>query len=160
MPPPGSPFVLPSVRPVAPRSGPSVGRRRRKLTKVMLVIIVVAFAAKIANYAFPEAIRFANVGHWISSQAQAVETWIADQPLFHSCPRATRMLDVSGGYLCVDRSGENALTDIFDSEPLNGGAREEMYTAIASGSRATANALMHGVVDVPRYRPVQIAAEQ
>ena len=134
--------------------------RRRWPARLIMGTILLVFVIKIANYAAPEAIRFASVGKWFSDQARSVETWVRDQSLLHSCPRGSEKHIVPGSYVCAPPSADTPATRIFTSYPLDGGAKEAIYSLVAADSVKSADQLLEGRVVIPRYRTVAIAARQ
>ena len=121
------------------------------------------FVAKLANYMFPEAIRFPSIGAFVSSLYEDGVSWVDNTPLLHSCPSGLRMHDVSGGYVCATQQpSASELAQIrrriFERYPLDGGVHEAIYASTRQGSVSQGKDLLRGVVDVPRYRPVTITA--
>ena len=133
-------------------------RPRRSRLWILLGLILILFAVKVADHAFPEAIRFANVERWIGRQYASVTGWIADQPLLHTCPKARPMFVVPGGYVCAAASQRSVAARVFEDYPLSGGPREVIYTAIGAGSLSDANKLMRGLVSVPLYAAVPLSS--
>ena len=88
-----------------------------------------------------------------------METWVQDQPLLHSCPRGEKKDLVPGSYVCAPASADTPATRIFTTYPLDGGAKEAIYSLVADGSVKSADQLLAAEVVVPRYRTVPIGAQ-
>ena len=140
-------------------------RRRRGLTRLILCLFAFVFCAKIANYVFPEQIRFQRIGAFFTGLYDGAASWYENNPAFHSCNGGLSIRDVSGGYVCVAQTPtatELAADEarIFERYPLDGGAREAIYASTRQGSPSEGKDLLRGVVDVPRYRPVTVNAAE
>ena len=148
--------------PATPQPSRKTVRRRRR-NALILCLFAFVFVAKLANYVFPEAIRFPSIGAFVSSLYEDGKSWVDNSPLLHSCPSGLRMQDVSGGYVCATQApSASELAQIrrriFDRYPLDGGVHEAIYASTRQGSVSEGKDLLRGVVDVPRYRPVGVNA--
>jgi hypothetical protein len=147
----------------SPRRRRRASRHRRWLTRLILCLFALVFAAKLANYMFPEAIRFSSIGAFFTRLHNGAESWYENNPAFHSCAEGLQMRDVSGGYVCAPQAPTPTKlaavrAHIFDRYPLDGNVREAIYTSIRAGTLKGGEDLMRDVVDVPRYQPVAISA--
>ena len=152
-PPPNSAAPPPRFLPPKSPAPPPLARRRRWPTLLMFGLVVLVFAVKLANYVWPEQIRFPNVAHWLSDRFHSTETWFEDQPLLNSCTTGRRMAIIPGGYVCTAGPEATPAQRIFDTYPMSGGPREAIYASIGNGSVAAANQMLGGVVVVPGYPP-------
>lgn len=142
------------------RVAPYVKRRRRRtVTLFMCTLVVFIFCAKVANYAFPEAIRFPTIESWISGREDGVSDWYATQPRFHTAPQGQRMAVVPGGFVYTSGPDNTMWTHIFNTSPLRApGGKPAIYEAITSGSVAAADSMLSGRFVIPRYEPATISA--
>ena len=139
-------------------------KARRRVTRVVFeigisLIILGIFLLKIVNYVDPEALASAVVGRTIARGADNLMSAVDNIPFFNHCPGELKMIDVSGGYVCVpDRSANDIYDTIYTSYPLVGEGRESIYSSTDTGSVSAAKDLLRGQVDLPRYLPVQFTS--
>ena len=123
----------------------------------MFLLIAFVVCTKMANYVFPEAIRFPHIESWASERVEAAQTWYDNQPRFHSAPAGQRMVVVPGGFVYTRGPDDSVWTHAFNTYPLQApGSKPAIYAAIASGSLAAADDLLRGQFDLPRFAPVSI----
>lgn len=127
------------------------------LTEVLIAIAaLLVFLLKITSYADPNAFRPPVIAQSISSAIDNTVSAISNLPFLNSCPAGLKMSDIAGGYVCDLPSEAGSYADIYDSYPLVGGGREDIYSSTDEGSISAANDLMRDVYDVPRYPPVRL----
>jgi len=152
-------FQPPAEGRTPPQVAPHVKRRRRRtVTLFMCALVVFIFCAKIANYAFPEAIRLPSIESWISGREEGVRDWYDTQPRFHTAPQGQRMAVVPGGFVYTSGPDNTVWTHIFNTSPLRApGGKPTIYAAIANGSVAAADSALSGQPVIPRYKPVAVS---
>lgn len=136
-------------------------RRRRKKNRLTLFLALAAvlavFGAKIANYAWPEAVRLPSLARWGSTAMAGARDWYDTRPWLHSAPPGQRMVIVPGGFVFTSGPDHTPWTHIFNTYPLRPrGSKPAVYASITQGSVAAADDWLRGRVDVPRYLPAQI----
>jgi Heparinase II/III-like protein/Heparinase II/III N-terminus len=154
----------PCGRPGAPAGSAEAAppRARRRFGKVILCLFALVFAVKTVSYLAPEAVRFPNIFAFLTRTYHGAASWYDNNPDFHSCRAPLKMSKVPGGYVCYQDTAATGFAAInariFTRYPLNGGAREAIYSATGAGSVAGGKDMLRGVVDVPRYRPVALSS--
>ncbi len=142
---------------VQPQVGPARKPKRHRMVEAVIALSVFTlFCLKITNYADPNALRPSVVAQTVSVTTNNIVSAISNLPFLNNCPRVLQMVDVTGGYVCAERSATGTYAGIYRSYPLVGKGRETIYASTDEGSVAEANDLMKNVYDVPRYRPVTL----
>ena len=121
-------------------------------------VIVAIFSLKILNYADPHVLLSSNVGQTVALAFDNTVSAIENIPFFNRCPGPLSMMEVSGGYVCVQGAQHGTYEEIYTSYPLVGAGRESIYASTDKGSMAAANDLLRNRFDLPRYQPVQFPA--
>jgi Heparinase II/III-like protein/Heparinase II/III N-terminus len=100
---------------------------------------------------YPSALR-QNVLTVVHNTVSAIE----NIPVLNHCAAGLELRAVSGGYVCVNRSGNNIYQQIYSTYPLVGSGRESIYSSLDEGSISAANDLQRNQFDVARYRPARL----
>ncbi len=142
------------------RGAKSRERRPRIVRRLFFEIaigtaIAAIFCLKILNYADPQALLSSSVGHTAALAFDNTVSAIDNIPFFNHCPGPLNMIEISGGYVCVQGAPHGTYEDIYASYPLVGEGRESVYASTDQGSIGAANDLLRNRFDLPRYRPVQ-----
>lgn len=141
--------------PAAPPAAP--GRARRRVTRLVAVTMVLLFAAKMANYLAPQLLSPTHVISDLKQAFDRVTARLAQLPVLHHCEAGTFMEEVPGGYVCSTKlPSASVWASIYDSAPIDGGARAAVYSSTDAGSLSAARDLLRGRYDIPRYAPVDI----
>ena len=122
----------------------------------VFLFIVLIFVLKSTNYMHNESLRPSHIFHGITHSVSARYTSIRKQAIFNSCPKDKVKVSVSGGFLCRDKVADSVWQNIYDSYPLNGNGRENIYPSLDNGSIQRANDLLNNKVDIERYAPYAI----
>ncbi len=146
----GETEVTPSVE--LPKSREASKRFFIEIAMAMAILAV--FGMKIYSYANPGAFRLSALVGEVTSAARNAASMVSNLPVLNSCPARLEMEDVSGGYVCGIGSDRSRYAEIFKSYPLVGTGREVVYPDTDAGTINTANDLMRGIFDVPRYRQI------
>jgi len=117
---------------IQPHTQPQVvlarrSKRHRAVEAVIALSVFTLFCLKITNYADPNALRPAVVAQTVSVTTNNIVSAISNLPFLNNCPRALRMADVAGGYVCTDSSMTGTYAQIYDTYPLVGKGRETIY---------------------------------
>jgi len=129
--------------------------RRRSLDVALGVLVCAIFCLKLDNYVDPGSLRWSAISTAATTAFANTTSAISNLPALNSCPPGLRMADIPGGYVCTPPHASGRYARIYATYPLVGRGRETVYTSTDSGSVSAANALLHNVFDVTRYRPLR-----
>ena len=115
------------------------------------------FAAKMLNYLYPPLTNPAGLRALYGQIAAKLHETVRNTAFLHSCPKSEQEISIPGGWQCVAPNPTGTpYDDIFRTYPAEPGGRDHIYASTAAGSKAAGAALLAGVVQIPRYKPVRI----
>ncbi|HEY7207844.1 MAG TPA: heparinase II/III family protein [Gaiellaceae bacterium] len=127
------------------------------MTALVVGGIAFVFVAKMVNYVDPPLSTPAGILSLYHAVRGKMDEVIRNASFLHSCPAQTQKIGVPGGWQCAPTSPTAGPYErAFRSYPAEPHGREFVYASTAGGSASAGQALLHGIVDVPRYEPVRI----
>jgi hypothetical protein len=126
------------------------------LEAIAVFLIVVIVGAKALNYAHitPDVKGMQKrVAHTVSQ----VKFKLIDKPFAH-CPKGQQKIILQDGYLCRPATATNPASTAYDTLPLHGQFKSEIYPSLGAGSMASANAMLENRYQIERFDPVQLTA--
>ncbi|MEJ2579774.1 MAG: heparinase II/III family protein, partial [Kineosporiaceae bacterium] len=123
------------------------------------VIVALVVGIKVVNYGSGGEIRpriLLDVGaHLVSF----VENKYRNTPALHDCAPGLTQRVVDGGFVCTTVADDTVAHRIFNGYPALGGPRAAIYPSTTDPDQAAADALLDGVINVPRNPPYRVGAD-